>query len=130
MKRPPAKKAPPQPNNGNHTHISVQSHKWEAPLPPPAVLDEFNAVVPNGAERIVRAWEEESEHRRGIEKKEQRLYYRDAFVGKLFALIFVLAALAVSGFAAYIGAEWLGAVLGAGTIGSVVWAFLHRSKPQ
>jgi uncharacterized membrane protein len=129
MKKPPAKR-PPQPSNGNHTHISVQSHKWEAPLPPPSVLEGFNDVVPDGAERIVRAWEQESQHRREIEKAEQRSYYRDALVGKVFALIFVLAALGVSAFAAFIGAEWLGAVLGAGTIGSVVWAFISRQKPK
>lgn len=101
---------------------------WKAPLPPPAVLDEFNRVVPNGAERIVKAWELESEHRREIERKEQRLFYRDSTIGKVFALIFVLAALGVSAFAAWIGAEWLGAVLGAGTIASVVWAFIKGQR--
>lgn len=130
--RPPAKKNPPQNNQpaGNHTHISVQSHKWEAPLPPPSVLDEFNHVVPNGAERIVKAWELESDHRRQIEKTEQRSFYRDRLTGKVFALIFVMAALAVTAWCAYVGAEWLGMVIGGGTIASVVWAFIHGRKPK
>lgn len=130
--RPPAKRSPPQnnPPTGNHTHISVQSHKWEAPLPPPAVLDEFNHVVPNGAERIVRAWELESEHRRQIEHTEQKSFYRDRMTGKIFALIFVIAALGVTAWCALVGAEWLGAVIGGGTIASVVWAFIHGRKPK
>jgi uncharacterized membrane protein len=128
--RPPAKRAQPttsQQSGSNHT-VTFQSHKWEAPLPPPSVLDEFNHVVPNGAERIVRAWELESEHRRQIERTEQRAYYRDMMTGKVFALIFVLAALGMAGFAAFVGAQWLGAILGTGTIASVVWAFVQRQK--
>lgn len=101
---------------------------WKAPLPPPSVLEEYNRAVPNGAERIVLAWERESEHRREIEANEQRLFYRDSTVGKVFALIFVLAALGVSAFAAWIGAEWLGIILGTGTIASVVWAFIKGKQ--
>lgn len=106
----------------------MQSHSWQGPLPPPAALSGFDAVVPGLAERIAKAWEDESEHRREIERREQRAYYLDAMVGKVFALIFVLAALALSGWAVWMGAPWLGAVLGAGTIGSVVGAFIHRGK--
>lgn len=128
MKKPPARRPAPS-SQSNHTHISVQSHKWEAPLPPPAVLDEFNRVVPNGAERIVRAWEQESEHRRTIERTDQQAFYKDRRMGKIFALVFVLAALGVSAWCAFVGAEWLGAVIGGSTIASVVWAFIHQRRP-
>jgi hypothetical protein len=46
----------------------------------------------------------------------------------VFALIFVLAALAVSGYAAMNGAEWFATILGGGTIASVVWAFVTAPK--
>lgn len=129
MKKPPAKKAPPQPNNGgNHTTISVQSHKWEAPLPPPAILEDFDRVVPGAAERIVDAWETESKHRRALEVSEQRSFYRDGMAGKVFAFIFVIAALGAASFCAYLGAEWAAVILGGGTIGSVVWAFVQGRK--
>lgn len=134
MKKPPAKRSPPQSRSQasttNHTHISVQSHSWEGPLPPPSVLEEFNRIVPNGAERIIRSWEEETQHRRDLDKAEHSKFWRDAMVGKIFAFLFVIAALAVAAFAAYLGAEWLAVVLGAGTITSVVWAFVHGKKPK
>lgn len=127
--RPPAKRSP-QPSNGNHTHISLQAHKWEAPLPPPSVLQEYNTAAPNGAERIVKNWEIESVHRREREKDEQRLHYRDAREGRYCALAFVLFALAVSAFFAYLKQPWLAGILGGGTIASVVWAFVYRQKPR
>lgn len=131
MKKPVAKRSQ-QPNNPpqGHTQISVQQHTWKAPLPPPEVLERFNDVVENGAERIVQAWEQETAHRREMERSELKRYYADMRLGKVLAFLFVLAALSVSAYAASIGAEWLGAILGAGTIGSVVWAFVNRSKPE
>lgn len=126
MKKPPAKK--PQNSRTEQTTISVRSQEWHGPLPPPAILEDFDNVVPNGAERIVKAWEDETRHRREIEVQEQRSFYRDMLVGKIFALIFVLAALGTAAFAAYVGAEWLGAILGAGTIGAVVWAFVRSQQ--
>lgn len=106
----------------------MQSHKWEAPLPPPSVLDGFNQVVENGAERIVSNWEVESAHRRDRERDEQRLHYRDTREARYCALGFVLAALAVSAFFAYLNQPWLAGILGGGTIASVVWAFVYRQK--
>jgi uncharacterized membrane protein len=134
MKKPPPVKRPQQPNNPpqqNHHHqISLQTHSWKAPLPPPEVLERFNQVVPNGAERIVKAWELESEHRRLIDRREQKLFYADSIFGKICALIFVLAALGFSAWCAWIGAEWVGAILGAGTIASVVWAFNGKKEDK
>lgn len=132
MKKPPAKRSQPQ-NSEQQTHrheISVQQHSWKAPLPPPSVLAEFNHVVENGAERIVRAWEVESEHRREIDRREQRLFYRDAIFSKSYALIFVLAALALSGWAVWMDEAWIGALLGSGTIASVVGSFIHQRKSR
>ena len=108
----------------------MQQNVWQAPIPPPSILRDFDSVVPGSAERIVRAWELESEHRRSVEKAEQRSFYRDAMFGKIFAFMFVVMALGVAGYSAYIGAEWLGVVLGGGTIGAVVWAFVKTSRTK
>lgn len=125
MKKPVAKR-PTQPNNPapNHTQISVHSHKWEAPIPPPEVLARFNDVVENGAERIMTAWEEETDHRRVMERTEMRRFYNDARLGKILAFLFVALALGISGYAASVGAEWFATILAGGTIAAVVGAFV------
>lgn len=125
MKKPVAKRSTQQNNQSpNHTQISVQQHMWKAPLPPPEVLERFNEVVENGAERIVKAWEQETEHRRDMERRELSNFYGEARLGKVLAFLFVITALCLSGFAAYFGAEWLAAILAGGTIAAVVGAFV------
>lgn len=94
---------------------------WSGPLPPPQVLASFNDIVPNGAERIIAAWEKETAHRHKMDMRTST----ESILGKVFALVFVITALAICGFTAYIGATWVSAVLGGGVIASVVWAFVR-----
>ena len=76
------------------------------------------------------AWESETAHRHKIEAREQLTIAIDTILGKIFALVFVLAALAVCGYAAFVGAEWVATVIGTGVIGSVVWAFVKVNRPK
>src|SRR5882757_310595 len=42
---------------------------WRGPLPPPDILKGYNDAVPDGAERILRMAEKQSQHRMDMEKK-------------------------------------------------------------
>lgn len=128
MKKPPAKRPSTPANTPPQASSVTTSAYWQGPLPPPAALRSFEDVVPGLAERIVVAWETESAHRREIEKTDQKGFYRDLFTGKLFALFFILSAMILAGVFAYVGAPWLGAIFGAGTIGAVVWAFIRSQQ--
>lgn len=46
----------------------VVSQNWSGPLPPPNALAQFDQIIPNGAERILRMTEEEQAHRLASEK--------------------------------------------------------------
>lgn len=46
---------------------ALVSAEWRGPLPPPAVLREFDGIVENGAERIMRMAEAEQAHRHNTE---------------------------------------------------------------
>lgn len=104
--------------------------QWQAPLPPPEALEHFNEVVPNGAERIFKQWELETAHRQELERGELRVFGWNSILGRVFAFLFVLAAMAVIAFAIYMGSQILAGVLGTGLIGSVVTAFIttHRDR--
>ncbi|MGL4490367.1 MAG: DUF2335 domain-containing protein [Rhizobiaceae bacterium] len=131
MKKPAARKPvtiKPRDNEAQNGTLTHTATAWSGPLPPPSILADFDNVVENGAERIMAAWESETNHRRALEIKSLNSSVADSFFGKLAALIFVLTALGVSAYAASIGAQWLGVILGGGVIGSVVWAFVHASK--
>jgi uncharacterized membrane protein len=50
------------------TRIISSVSYYNGPLPPPNLLREFNQIIPNGAERIIKQFEEQSFYRREFEK--------------------------------------------------------------
>lgn len=103
---------------------------WSGPLPPPAVLEHFNSVVENGAERIFQAWESETRHRHELERSDFRWSVVDSVFGKTLAFLFVIAALGVSVYALSIGAAWFAGIFGGVTIAAVVGAFIKTNGPK
>ena len=57
--------------------------EFSGPLPPPHILAQYNDALPDGAERIVRLTENQTEHRQRLETR-----------GQLFTFILALVALA------------------------------------
>ncbi len=118
-----------EPNaSSNDEAAQTVSAYWNGPLPPPAVLEDFDRVVPGGAERIFAAWEGETAHRHALEKRNLLLSAVDTILGKVFAFLFVCGALGACIYTAAIGANWVAAILGSGTIASVVWAFVKQRE--
>jgi uncharacterized membrane protein len=86
------------------------------------------ATQASGAERVFRQFELETQHRHKLENRATFWQAVDALIGKIFAFIFVLAALAVSAFAIWRGSSVAGAVLGTGVLAAVVIAFTNPKK--
>src|SRR5712691_11175858 len=49
--------------------LIAQMEQWSGPLPPPAVLEKFNQVVPGSAARILKMAEKEQQHRVSYERE-------------------------------------------------------------
>nr|WP_281378595.1 DUF2335 domain-containing protein [Kaistia hirudinis] len=92
------------------------------------MLRQFDDVVADGAERIMRQWEGESGHRRMMERREAEIFARADLLGRLFAFAFVLLALAVTAVAITHAQPFVAAILGGTTIASIVWAFLRTHR--
>jgi uncharacterized membrane protein len=95
----PAKAVAPQ--NG-----AVVSANWSGPLPPPGALQQFNTIIPNGAERIMSMVEHEQAHRIAIETKAMQAEVSDAIMGKVLGALMTIAAIVGAVYTAYIGAHW------------------------
>ena len=102
---------------------------WSGPLPPPSALQEFEMIVPGGAERIFAQFEKEADHRRSIEGKQARFIVRDTHVGQILAGLYAICAFAVIAFAIDRGAYWIAGILGGTTIVGGLIAFL-RLRPS
>ena len=70
-------------------HVSITATaSWAGPLPPPNVLKSYEDILPGATERILANFEDESQHRRQLEKQ---AFDSDSFRSKigLFAGCFV-----------------------------------------
>ncbi len=74
---------------------------FSGPVPPPAVLREYNEILPGAefADRIVRMAEKEQDHRHRQEDRVVSIFSR----GQVFALILGLAAIAFASYMAHLG---------------------------
>ena len=61
------------------------------------MLERYNAIIPNGAERIMAMAERQAEHRRSLESKTVEGNLKAQARGQHYALIFLLASLATGG---------------------------------
>lgn len=54
--------------SGQPTTKITRIHVFEGPIPPPSILQDYEVVIPGAAERLIKAFEDESTHRRAMEK--------------------------------------------------------------
>ena len=100
---------------------------WHGPLPPPDALRSFNEIIPNGADRIVSQWEQETEHRRRFEQKALSSQIFERIASRVMALVFSLTALGGAIYLGIIGHDWLAGTIGTTTIGVVISAYVLSS---
>jgi len=63
-----------------------------------------------------------------LESKQTRFAIRDGHIGQALAGLYALGAFGITAYAIYMGADWVAAVLGGGTIVSGIVAFLRLKK--
>jgi uncharacterized membrane protein len=124
----PRNRTPNKPSQSVQQSQILSTTQWQGPLPHPAVLREFDALVPKGAERIFEQFEKEASHRRDFEQKQLKFAIRDSHIGQGLAAIYAVGAFGVTAYAISVGANWIAAILGGGTIVSGIVAFLRQKK--
>lgn len=85
---------------------------WTGPIPPPNILLGYNEVVPDGAERILRMAEKQSDHRMEIEKTVINRELNQSGRGQNYAVFIVVVVLLASFTLIYLGHDVAGGVLG------------------
>lgn len=102
----------------------ITSRSFSGPLPPPAVLERYDEVLPGSAERILAMAENEQRHRHGYDNSLLSLFTR----GQWFAFVLGLAALSAGTYLLSIGRDLGGfsaLILG---LAPIVAALLFRRK--
>ena len=117
-------------NNGKNVIVREVFSAFSGPLPSPDVLEKFDKVVPGAAERIIKMAEEQSLHRRGLEKKVIDSDIQRSKWGQILGFVIAIIGLIVSALIAIYGNAIAGGILGVGTLASLVSVFMYGSKTR
>ena len=88
---------PSSPVSGSGLVVQATSSSFSGPLPHPNVLEKYNEIIPNGAERIMAMAEKQSAHREYLETRVIDGNVANQTRGSYFAFILSLVAI-VGGF--------------------------------
>lgn len=107
---------------------AISASTWSGPLPPPAALREYEAVLPGSADRILTAHEMQVAHRIQSEKISINGDSRRSYFG-LFAAFFV-AVLGIGGSIYLISTDhdWAGVGLAGIHLVAIVTVFIRGSR--
>ena len=102
----------------------------EGPLPAPKTLREYNEIIPNGAERIMKAFENQSSHRISLEKKVVGRQTFQSLLGQLFGFLIALIILGLGVYLIERGYEIAGITLFGIDMVGLVAIFVIGKKSQ
>lgn len=110
--------------------LSIKSTHYRGPIPNPEMLRDYNNVIENGGERIVVQFEEQSRHRREIEKIVIKSQSSESKRGQIFAFIIGMTGLGLAFISALLGHNAFAITLASTTIVALVSAFIVGKKKQ
>lgn len=110
--------------------VILQHSETSGPLPHPDLLRQYDQVVPGAAERIIRSFEKQGEHRQSMERDNLDANIKKSFWG--LAAGWTLAVLFLAGGVVCIltGHDWAGGILATADIATVVSIFVYGEKAR
>lgn len=110
------------------TQTALQA--FSGPIPPPDLLDKYNQMIPDGADRILKMAERQSAHRQYIEKWV-------IIGGTILSYLGVLCAAGIAFGALFFGSKLIqngyiisGSALGGGGLTGLVAAFIYGTRSR
>lgn len=104
--------------------VTHQETSFTGPIPPPEILARYSEVVPNGADRILRMAENQSNHRQEMESRYLRHEIVRSYMGVICGFFIGMTGILSSAYLVSQGHNIAGTILGGGSLGGLVTAFL------
>ena len=92
------------------SHVTAVSIRWKAPLPPPALLEQYDQVVPGLAQEIAEEARAEASHLREHEDRALKASIRYHAHGQWMALAVVMAIVGLAALALWVDAKWVAGI--------------------
>ena len=110
--------------------ITATSTSFEGPIPPPQVLQQYNTIVPNAAERIIRMAEKQSDHRMDLEKRVVYSNVKKSYAGMGLATVIALYGLYIAKEIAINGNPATAGIIAALDIGGLISVAIYNVRTQ
>ncbi|MCG8700175.1 MAG: DUF2335 domain-containing protein [Bacteroidales bacterium] len=110
--------------------LTINASSFRGPLPPPKLLGDYNKVVSDGAERIMKMAENQSRHRIELEKLAIKEELSQSKIGQLFGFILAIIGMAIAFVLAILGHDTVAGIFGTTTIIGLVTIFVIGKKKQ
>lgn len=108
----------------------TKSSSFMGPIPPPEILEGYNSVVKNGAERIITLAEKQSSHRMQLEDHAIKEELRQSRLGQIFGFILGFTGILCATALSFFGHEAVAGTFGSVTIIGLVTVFVIGKKAQ
>jgi uncharacterized membrane protein len=110
--------------------IQVTAQSSSGPLPHPAILAQYNEIVPGAAERIIAMAEVQTQHRQQLEKAVIESDIRNSRLGLHYGLIIGLVAVLGGVACIVMGHEVGGSIVGGTGLTGLVGVFVYGSRQK
>lgn len=110
--------------------ILVKKESFSGPLPHPEHFRKYNQIVPGSANRLLKMAEDDLAHVHSMQKKQLSLETFAVVSGLITGALIALVALLGSGYLIMEGHDIAGAILGSGSLASLVGVFVYGRKSQ
>ena len=119
-------------------HVNhVQASTFSGPLPPPDIMEGYNNIVPNAAERIITVFESEVKHRHDLERaqvddeKQDRIRaHRLILLGQVMGFILAVAFIVSGTFLIFHDKQVSGTIVSTTAMLGIIAAFLNSHKKK
>lgn len=85
----------------------VVAESYEAPLPHPQILEQYDRIVPGSAQAIIDDFKENAELLRNLQKRQLEAAISRDTKGQWMAFVLAIFVIALSGYSLYLGHVWV-----------------------
>ncbi|MFZ1750353.1 MAG: DUF2335 domain-containing protein [Saprospiraceae bacterium] len=103
---------------------------FSGPIPPPQLLAEYNNVIENGAERIMKMAENQSNHRISLEDHAIKEELRQSRYGQYFGFALGVLGMIIAAWLSYTGHDTVAGIFGTTTVIGLVTVFVIGRKSE
>lgn len=120
---------PQERNKPSQVRVAT-SVEISGPIPPPQMLQQYNNIVPDAAERIIRMAEKQSDHRIALERKVINSNVNKSYIGMILAAIIAIYGLYVAKEISINGNPWAAGIIAALDIGGLISVAIYNGAIQ